>query len=56
LENDKIIDGNSKKSHEKTVQQEKTKFLRIEARRQYVAKSKKYLVKMALQETGPKVI
>jgi len=33
-----------------------TKSLRIEVRRQYMAESKKYLVKMTLQETGPKAI
>jgi len=40
LENSEIIDKKDKRSHEKTVQPEKMKLLRVEARKQCVVGSK----------------
>jgi len=42
LENSKISNRKGKRSHKEAKQQEKTKLLGVEARRQYVAGSKEY--------------
>ena len=50
------VNGNSKGSYEKVIQQEKTKSARIENRGQYVAKSQEYLFELTLKEVGSKKI
>jgi len=42
LENSKISNRKCKRSYEEAKQQEKTKLLGVEARRQYVAEGKEY--------------
>jgi len=56
LGNGKIINKNGKKSYEETYQQEKTKHLEVEARRQCVIRSKKYPIKITLKEVEPKIL
>jgi len=55
LKNSKII-YIEVKSNKETVQQERTKLSVIEIRRQCVAGSKKYLVKIILKEVRPKIL
>ena len=55
MRNNKIINRNNKKSYKEAIWQEKTKFLEIEARRQYVVGSKKYPIKMTLKEVRSKI-
>jgi len=52
----KEINGNSKRSHEEKVQQEKTESTRIENRRKHVAGSQEYSFELTLKEAGPEKI
>ena len=50
------IDGNSKKSYEKTIWQEEMKPIRTKDRRQYVAESQEYPFKQTFKKAWPEKI
>jgi len=47
------VDGNSKRSYKKAIWQKEIKSIRIEDRRQYVARSQKYPFKLTLEKARP---
>jgi len=48
------VNGKSTEEYEETVQQEKTKFSRIESWRQHVVGEQEYPIEQTLKEVGPK--
>jgi len=50
LERSYKVNGNSTRSHEETIQQEKKESSKVESWRQYVAKKQKYPLKQTLEE------
>ena len=53
MENSRII---CKESNKEVVKQEKIKLLEVKVRKQYIARSKKYPVKITLKEVGLKIL
>ena len=56
LEGGHKVNRNSKRSYKKTIWQKETKFIRIEDREKYVARSQKYPFELTLEKARPEKI